>query len=57
MRAIVSAARRFIQDQSGPTAVEYAVMLAMIILVCFVAARQFGGTVSKSFSTADSMMQ
>ena len=26
--------RRFLADESGPTAVEYAVMLAMIITVC-----------------------
>src|SRR5213079_1285027 len=26
--------RRFVADESGPTAVEYAVMLALIIVVC-----------------------
>ncbi len=26
--------RRFVTDESGPTAVEYAVMLALIIVVC-----------------------
>ena len=26
--------QRFIADESGPTAVEYAIMLALIILVC-----------------------
>jgi pilus assembly protein Flp/PilA len=26
--------KRFLSDESGPTAVEYAVMLAMIIAVC-----------------------
>jgi pilus assembly protein Flp/PilA len=57
MKALSARARRFLRDESGPTAVEYAVMLAMIILVCVLAVRQLGTTVSKSFSTADSMLQ
>ena len=28
------AIRRFLEDESGPTAVEYAVMLALIVGVC-----------------------
>ena len=34
--------RRFLADESGPTAVEYAVMLAMIITVCMVAITSVG---------------
>jgi pilus assembly protein Flp/PilA len=33
---------RFLQDESGPTAVEYAVMLAMIIGTCLAAISIFG---------------
>jgi pilus assembly protein Flp/PilA len=57
MRALVAGTYRFLQEENGPTAVEYAVMLAMIILVCFVVARQLGTTVSRSLSTADSMLK
>lgn len=34
--------RRLIGDESGPTAVEYAVMLALIIVVCLFAIRAVG---------------
>ena len=34
--------RHFLADESGPTAVEYAVMLAMIITVCMVAITAVG---------------
>lgn len=33
---------RLIQDESGPTATEYAVMLALIIVVCLSAISAFG---------------
>ncbi len=37
--------RRFLQDDSGPTAVEYAVLLAMIVLVSVAAIGGIGGRV------------
>jgi pilus assembly protein Flp/PilA len=57
MKAVCNAVSAFWQDESGPTAVEYAVMLAMVIFMCVIIVRQLGTTVSKSFSTADSMLQ
>jgi pilus assembly protein Flp/PilA len=45
---------RFVKDEEGPTAVEYAVMLAMIILLCIIIIRQLGTTTSQSFSAANS---
>jgi pilus assembly protein Flp/PilA len=42
---------RFLQDDEGPTAVEYAVLLALIILVCFVAVQSLGTAASKSFDS------
>ena len=41
---------RFLRDESGPTAVEYAVMLALIICVCLGAVGFFGSTASGSWS-------
>lgn len=32
MRSLISFVRQFVSDESGPTAVEYAVMLAAILL-------------------------
>jgi pilus assembly protein Flp/PilA len=41
---------RFLKDESGPTAVEYAVMLALIIVVCVSAITWIGGGANSVFS-------
>jgi len=41
---------KFLQDESGPTAVEYAVMLALIIVVCIAAVVTLGQNASSTFS-------
>jgi pilus assembly protein Flp/PilA len=47
---------RFIRSEEGPTAVEYAVMLALIILVCIAAVQAVGTQTSASFTnSADSI--
>ena len=45
-KALVS----FINDESGPTAVEYAVMLALIIVVCITAITALGTNANNTFS-------
>jgi pilus assembly protein Flp/PilA len=40
----------FLADESGPTAVEYAVMLALIIVVCIVAITTLGTNATSTFS-------
>ena len=40
----------FLSDESGPTAVEYAVMLALIIVVCVPAITFLGGNANATFS-------
>ena len=52
MRGIFSRVQRFLVDDDGPTAVEYAVMLAMIVAVCLTAVRGLGATLSGSFSSS-----
>ena len=42
--------KRFIVSEEGPTAVEYAVMLALIIVVCLVAIQAVGTNASATFS-------
>ena len=42
--------KRFIVSEEGPTAVEYAVMLALIIVVCLVAIQAVGTNASTTFS-------
>ena len=40
---------RFLQEEDGPTAVEYAVMLALIIMVCLVAIGTLGTATNAKF--------
>ena len=42
--------RRFLLSDDGPTAVEYAVMLALIIIVCLTAITQLGQQVNTTFT-------
>ena len=40
----------FVKRDDGPTSVEYAVMLALIIVVCVISVRYLGTTVSSKYS-------
>lgn len=40
----------FLKEESGPTAVEYAVMLAMVLLAVFAAVSNIGGTTSNMYN-------
>jgi pilus assembly protein Flp/PilA len=40
----------FLKREDGPTAVEYAVMLALIIVVCIVAIPALGPNANKTFT-------
>jgi pilus assembly protein Flp/PilA len=41
---------QFVKDEDGPTAVEYAVMLALIIVVCITAITTLGSNANNTFS-------
>jgi len=41
----------FVKSEDGPTAVEYAVMLALIIIVCLVTIQVLGSNANKAFDT------
>ncbi|MBI1918132.1 MAG: Flp family type IVb pilin [Planctomycetes bacterium] len=41
---------KFLKAEDGPTAVEYAVMLALIIVVCIAAISALGSNASNTFS-------
>jgi pilus assembly protein Flp/PilA len=47
---IASSAVDFLKREDGPTAVEYAVMLALIIVVCITAITTLGSNSNKTFS-------
>jgi pilus assembly protein Flp/PilA len=43
--------RAFLRNEDGPTAVEYAVMLALIIAVCLAAITTLGNNANTTFKT------
>ena len=43
--------QRFLVSEDGPTAVEYAVMLALIVIVCLTAIRAVGTNANATFQS------
>jgi len=43
--------KKFLVSEDGPTAVEYAVMLALIVVACITTITALGSKVDTSFST------
>ena len=50
MKTLIGKTRRFLVSEEGPTAVEYAVMLALIVLVCLTAITSIGTKASTTFN-------
>jgi pilus assembly protein Flp/PilA len=50
MSNFVSKIQRFLVSEDGPTAVEYAVMLALIIIVCLAAIGSIGTNANTTFT-------
>jgi pilus assembly protein Flp/PilA len=50
MRRFSNFVVEFLKHEDGPTAVEYAVMLALIIVFCIGAITMMGGNANKTFS-------
>jgi pilus assembly protein Flp/PilA len=50
MRTFSKAVVSFLKNEDGPTAVEYAVMLALIIVVCITAITTLGTNANNTFS-------
>jgi pilus assembly protein Flp/PilA len=50
MKRLLNTLQRFLQEEDGPTAVEYAVMLALIIVVCITAITTLGTNANATFS-------
>ena len=53
MRFFVDRARDFLRSQDGPTAVEYAVMLALIVILAIGTITSIGSSVKGIFATLD----
>jgi pilus assembly protein Flp/PilA len=50
MRTFGQKVWNFLQNEDGPTAVEYAVMLALIIVVCIAAIGVLGSNANNTFN-------
>jgi len=50
MRKFFNGVVSFLKNEDGPTAVEYAVMLALIIVVCITAITALGNNANVTFS-------
>jgi pilus assembly protein Flp/PilA len=50
MRQFAQSVANFIKREDGPTAVEYAVMLALIVVVCITAITTLGSNASNTFT-------
>ena len=49
MKSLASKLQRFLVTEDGPTAVEYAVMLALIVIVCLTAIQAIGTNANTTF--------
>ena len=54
MKTLAKKARTFLRDQDGPTSVEYAVMLALIVAICFGVLTSIGNRVKATFLNLES---
>ncbi len=50
MQALLRSTAVFLRKEDGHTAVEYAVMLSLIIVVCIIAITALGNNASQTFS-------
>jgi pilus assembly protein Flp/PilA len=56
MRNLTQAVVNFLKREDGPTAVEYAVMLALIIVVCITAITALGTNANKTFTSVSNVI-
>jgi pilus assembly protein Flp/PilA len=50
MSLLAKKVQRFLVSEDGPTAVEYAVMLALIVIFCLAAINQIGTNANTTFT-------
>lgn len=57
MTKFANSVKKFIVSEDGPTAVEYAVMLALIIVVCLAAITTIGSAANAQFDRVGGYLQ
>ena len=56
MQGMISRVQRFVTSEDGPTAVEYAVMLALILVACITIVTSLGKSISSTFNTVNTSL-
>jgi pilus assembly protein Flp/PilA len=56
LRILQRRVANFLHREDGPTAVEYAVMLALIVVVCISAITALGTNANKTFTTVSNKL-
>ena len=56
MQSMIRSISRFLSSEDGPTAVEYAVMLALILVACITIISALGTSISGTFSGVNSSL-
>ncbi len=56
MTKFVTSIKNFLVSEDGPTAVEYAIMLALIVIVCIGAVQSIGQSANTKFSAANTAL-
>ncbi|MEY3457110.1 MAG: hypothetical protein RL215_267 [Planctomycetota bacterium] len=57
MSKFTARVRNFLKSEDGPTAVEYAVMLALIVVVCITAVQAIGTNATAKFDEVSTALQ
>lgn len=52
LNQFIARLRNIVRDESGPTAVEYAVLMSLIVIVCIGAVKQMSQATGKSFDAS-----
>jgi pilus assembly protein Flp/PilA len=57
MKSLAVKLHRFLVSEDGPTAVEYAVMLALIVIVCLTAISSIGTQANQTFQNVSDALE
>ena len=56
MNTMITRVRNFLTSEDGPTAVEYAVMLALILVACITIIQTLGTSISSTFNKVNTSL-
>lgn len=56
MSKVLNRVKNFLREEDGPTAVEYAVMLSLIIVVCISAVSAIGTNAASTFTRVSNQL-